>query len=389
MDGSGIGRRGLRAARWVAGLAAALAAALAAGPRGARADPEVARFLLAEAKKAIALREHDEAVARLERARTEDPGLVEAAYLLGQVHEKRKDPGQALAAYRAFRDACREQERAGTLDKRAAAWLKKAEARIAALGRGERELEALASAFGDRVLARLRQWKESEPDLALLALEQFLRAEPGHAGAERLRGELTDGGDLALPAAALDPRDVPLRGLERWDDILRRRGIPSGDEVSYQRGALHIEDDGGSLFWTSPRTQGPETFFYETDFRVTKELGAGWLVGLAFARDPDAEARSGASEFVAAFALKRKVVLMRAAGGRHVDVAEAAIDPIVPSTWHRLAVAVKDRKVRVFFEGRQVLNSSIPGRDGLAGEVGLFHQRCVADLRLLRLGTER
>lgn len=110
---------------------------LAAGHH-ARADEEVAKFLLEQAKKSISLRRYDEAVTKLERARTEDPALLEASYLLGQVFEKMKQPGKALGAYRTFRDAC--AKKGAALDKKIARLLARAEKRIATLGKGEREL---------------------------------------------------------------------------------------------------------------------------------------------------------------------------------------------------------------------------------------------------------
>jgi hypothetical protein len=129
-----VGRRpGPRALRLASTLL--LAGALTAFPRDARSDAAVAQVLIEQGKKAIDARDYATATHRLGRAREEDPAQIEAAYLLGTVYEKTKEPGKALSAYRAFRDAAAEQVRAGTLDNRLPPLVKKAEERIAALGR--------------------------------------------------------------------------------------------------------------------------------------------------------------------------------------------------------------------------------------------------------------
>ncbi len=348
--------------------------------RSVQADDEVARFLLAQAKKAISARKFDEAVVKLERALEEDATILEAAYILGQVHEKKKEPGKALGAYRRFRDGCVAQGDA--LDKKLARLLKRAEKRIAVLGKGEKELEALQTRFGDRVLRLARHLRETDPDLAVDALRRLVAIAPQDAAAKQLLGELTGEGSTSA-----DGGPSPIPGITAWDDLLGERAIPPGKDIQYRRSLLTIDQPGGTIFWTDPTKRAPETYVLDLEYRFLEEHAVGYLVGFAFAQD-EAVARSGGQEFVLAMAQKSSVALAQASGGRNIDLADQAVSAKPIATWRRLTVAVEGRKVRVYLDGDPVLNSTIPGRKDLQGPIGIFHQRCAVEIRTLRLGTK-
>lgn len=145
-------------------LALLLAWSSAGAARDARSDADVAQVLIDRGRKAIDARDYVTAARRLDRAREEDPALIEAAYLLGSVYEKTKEPGKALAAYRTFREDAAEQARAGTLDKRLVPSVKKAEERIAVLGKGEGELDALQAGFAQKVLEIAQRLLKEDPE---------------------------------------------------------------------------------------------------------------------------------------------------------------------------------------------------------------------------------
>ena len=42
--------------------------------------------------------------------------------------------------------------------------------------------------------------------------------------------------------------------------------------------------------------------------------------------------------------------------------------------------------MRVWLDGKRLLVSTVPGRKSLDGALGLFHQRCKCEIRMLRLG---
>jgi hypothetical protein len=123
------------------------------------------------------------------------------------------------------------------------------------------------------------------------------------------------------------------------------------------------------------------------EFRFLKEYSPGCLVGLVFARDEKMHG-AGRLEFVSAVAEETRVSIFQGSGGKNIDVAGADVAPPEPKTWRRLLVAVEGRKVSAYVDGKRVLHSSVPGRKTLGGGVGFFHQRCVAEIRVLRLGTK-
>jgi len=380
------GRQAITAVR-IPVLACALGAVLFAWIAAPVAgDEEVAQFLLGQAKKAISMRQFDEAIQKLERARAEDPKLVEASYLLGQVFEKTKEPGKALGAYRACRDAG--AALGEELDRKAAGLVKKAEKRIQVLGKGEAEFDKAQDAFAKELTAFATRMQGEDPDIAIDALRRVLAVAPAHKPAADLLAHLTGVDDLTDASGDVDPMVSPIPGVTEWRDMLKTRDIPPSGEKSYSRRVLTLDQEDGSVFWTGGPTKAPETFVYDMEFRFVKEHARGYLLGFAFARDETAERRQGGNEFVTAFAQKTLVNLVQATGGKNNDVAETAIDPLAMGTWHRLTVAVEGRKVRLLLDGKKLLTSSIPGRKSLDGPVGLFHQRCVCEIRVLRLGTK-
>jgi len=374
-----VGRRpGPRALRLASTLL--LAGALTAFPRDARSDAAVAQVLIEQGKKAIDARDYATATHRLGRAREEDPAQIEAAYLLGTVYEKTKEPGKALSAYRAFRDAAAEQVRAGTLDKRLPPLVKKAEERIAALGKGEAELDALQAGFAQKVLEVARRLQQEDPDLARYALTKLLEVLPGQPDAQKLLDAL--GGTTKAASSA----EAPIPGITQWTDLLVSQAIPPSDRVVYADGVLTIEQAGGSVFWTGSNLRAEEPAVLEIEFRCTQELATGWLVGLTFGRgEPDGPK---ADTFVNVFAQATKVIAVQVTGGRPVDLGTTVIPPLGDG-WHRLAVGLEQGKVRIFLDGKKLSSASVPGRDSLDGGIGVFHQRCRAEIRTLRMGSAK
>ena len=370
--------------RLVTCVAVALVGAAAVAlwmPGGAGADPEVAKFLLTEAKKAISVRAYADAVVKLRRVQEEDPKQIEALYLLGKVFEKQKEPGQALGAYRAYRDACRAL--GDDLDRSDARLLSLALRRIGVLGKGEAELDKLQATFAKEVVAFARLNQQRDPDIALDALRRLLEVKPDEGEAKELLAKL--GGTADVEAAGMDPQHVPIPGITHWVDLLADRSIPPGGKTSYERKVLTFDEEGGSIFWTDPALHAPDVYVYDMEFRFLKEYAHGYLLGPAFAQDE--QAASG-TEVVMAFAQKSLVTLNHASGGKNIELAQTAVSALGMDTWHRLTVAVEGRKVYVYFDGKRVLSSSVPGRKSLAGTVGIFHQRCAAEVRTLRLGTK-
>lgn len=361
----------------------ALALVLLAAGTPARADEDVAKFLFGQAKRAFALRKYDEAVAKLLRVQEEDPSLLEATFVLGQVYEKMKQPGKALAAYRALRDACTAE--GATLDKKAERLLKRAQQRIGVLGKGEKAFDQAQDAFGDALVAFARRVHEDDPDIALDALRRGLSVHPKHAGLRQWHGKF--GGGTATDSESAGGGWTPIPGIQRWDDLLARRAIPAGKSTEYEEGVLTFDNKGGTVYWTGDNTSAPDVFVFEIEFRFTKEHAPGHLLGLVFGKNDEMTRETGA-EWVMAFAQKSIVKIVHASGKQNIEIADAATKPFRSGTWHKLTIAIQGRKVRLFVNGKQTLNSSIPGRKSLDGAIGIFHQRCAAEVRSMRLGTK-
>lgn len=348
----------------------------------ARADEDVAEFLIGQAKKAIAKRDYDEAIEKLERARAEAPDLPEPAYLLGTVYDKRKDEAGALASYRAFREAC--LRLGDKLDSKSKRLLRKAERRIEKLAKGDAELEKATTSFVRSLLRLAEGWREKDPDLAADAARRVLAILPGHEDAEKLLASLES---PVKDVATTKGPPSPVPGVTSWRDMLAARDIPADDdEKRYKDGVLVLDQEGGSIFWTDGPTRGTGTYVYDMEFRFLEDHKPGYLLGLVFAKDEEAD-RNGTLACVMAFAQRSALKLVQADGGKNVDVGESAVRSRDHGTWQRLTVAVKDRKVRIWLNGKRLISSTIPGRKSLDGPLGLFHQRCRCEIRMLRLGS--
>jgi hypothetical protein len=306
---------------------------------------------------------------------------------LGQAQEKAKNPSDALGAYRSLRDACRAAVEAGeTLDARATRWLKTAEGRIAILGKNEAELDAVDQSFAQAVMDFARKHAEEDPDIAAQALRRLLVVLPGYEAALTLLQEVTGEGDVAAPGSRPPDGAPPIPGIDEWVDLLAKRAIVPGHDTQYKRGILTIDNEDGSVYW-GPDARAPDTFVLQMEFRVVKQYRPGSLVGFAFAKGEEA-ARRGDTEFVTAFAQQSSVVLVQASGGKNTTLAEAASPPVNVGEWHVLTVAVEGRKVRLYLDGKRLINSTVPGRKDLAGPFGVFHQRAVAEIRVMKLGVK-
>jgi hypothetical protein len=294
-----------------------------------RADPAVAQILIDQAKKAISSGDLDTAVQRLTRASEEEPAAIEATYLLGTVHERRKDPGKALAAYRAFRDAAAEQRRTDTLDKRLAPLVKKAEERIAVLGKGEAELDALQVAFARKVLEAARRAQRDDPDLARHPATSLLAVVPGHAEARNFLDELR--GSTSTTA-------IPRRsGIERWTDLLATKAIEPAARVTYADGMMSLEQTGGSVFWTSTGLRaGPAVL--EIEFRCTREARRRLAGGRVVRRSSAPPTGRRVRERLRAGS---RVAAVQATEGRQVELGSGR--PPLGDRWHRLAVGLEQK----------------------------------------------
>jgi len=91
-------------------------------------------------------------------------------------------------------------------------------------------------------------------------------------------------------------------------------------------------------------------------------------------------------EFVTAFFQKTTVVLHEALKSGRSDLETFAMPPVADKAWHRLGAIVRGNAIEVWFDGKKVISYTHPSRSDFNGEIGLFHQRCKGEYRVIRSG---
>lgn len=363
------------AARGVFVLFVAVGAAVAG-------DAGLAKFLLDAGKVDLQKGDLAGAVTKLEKARVEDPDLLEVLWVLGQVREKQAAGSEALRAFRDLLDGIDRKEKAATATKDESALRKRASARVEALGAGEKELRTAREAFVKGLLAFAKERAEKDKTIAARALRLLLEEDPSHAEAAQMLARLGAPAEAARPpespATPAAPA-TPYPGITRWTDMIREKTLGFDEDWTYREdGVLAISKKGGTLTRPKDAIESGDRFAFEMEVRVTEELERGWAVGLEFAAE--------GQDFLTAILLKSEIVLEQQRQGIRHDVGQADVKPIEIGTWHRLAVVVGEGKVQVWLDGKKALDATPTDAGTLAGDVGLFHQRCTAEFRVLRLG---
>jgi tetratricopeptide (TPR) repeat protein len=345
-------------------------------PRSDAGDANLAKFLLDAGKKALEKKQYDDALVKLQRAVAEDATLAEAHYWIGVVQEKKNDVKAAVAAYRAFRDACGQLDGAGTLSAAATTLLKKAAARLSTLAAAETELAKLNADFADRAIAYGKTNFLRDPQLAERAAQAILVVQPDHDEARKLLERL---GGTAPPAK---PQDALYRGVKEWRDFIKTSFLGRNADWTYEDALLTIDRKGGHFTWPHVAFTSPKSFVFEIEARIMEEYPTKWCLGLAF----DEGVRH--QNCTAVHYSKSEVILWTLEdGNRASDLAKVTIEPLEPETWHRLLVSISGNRVQAYFDGKQVIEHELSEREDLVGGVGLFHQDCRSEIRVLRLGT--
>jgi hypothetical protein len=342
----------------------------------------VASYLLEEARKAISHHEWDDAIAKLQRAAKEDPQLIEVSYLLGTVYEKTDDPAKALAAYRAFRDACNAPDAADGLDARMKSLLHKAERRIGVLGAGEKELDKIKDALADDLLAFAKKHATDDADIAMAALQHLLALVPGQEEARTLLEKL--GGTAAGNSESAD--GPPFQRVRAWRDCLEHHPAPDHPSMTYANGRVECDVQLARAYWLEG-TSATAAYILDTEFRAKKEYAPNWGIGLVFAKTDAPPGVQQPSDGLRALVGKSDVVLVPQANPAPTKpLGEGTIDPVEPGKWVHLTLVVDGPKVDLFIGGKRLFAASVGGRTSLGGMFGLFTQCCVSEFRRVRLG---
>ena len=338
-------------------------------------DPVVARNLLENGKKVVNARKFDEANTLLRKALEEDPGLAEAAYWIATARERNRDETGALAAYREFLAILEKKGEAATAEeKKLRAPVEK---RIEALAVAEAEFRKLEDRYVADLLAFATARVGKDNGAASLALTRILAVRPDYPAALSLRERM----GVAPAEGDAPPSDSPpLKDVKTWKDYLAERRFTLSTITYVDR--LMIVDTGTEralkVTPQNPIDSGP-AFVYETEYHVTKVHHDEWFVGLTIAEE--------GADCLTIYAGPRQIAV--SADGPTVSKthAKANLDPEKADGWHRLTVVVKGKRLEVWLDGKSVITHEFTDREHLRGLLGIFHQGCRAEHRILRSGA--
>ncbi|MHC5036211.1 MAG: tetratricopeptide repeat protein [Planctomycetota bacterium] len=344
-------------------------------------DPEVAEILFKTGKTALARRQFEVAVSKFQKALSEDPALIQAAYWLGVAWEKKGEKGEALKAFRDYLMRFEEKRKGKEPSTEEIRFRALAEKRVEALAAGEREFQKLEETFIDALMKFARDHFLRDPAASLKALRLLLTLQPDHKPAERLFKKL--GGKLEPPETGEVPLQPPpgtgpFADVKSWKDLIALKTFGKSGDWEYQEGRMVVDLKGGKIAWPTAFVGGGEAFAFEIEVRILEVYERGWLVGPVFG------AKQG--EFVSAFFQKTQVVLHEALKSGRSDLGQHTMPPIQRNAWHRIGVLVRGPRIEVWFDGKKVIEYKASTRQDFRGQIGFFHQRCKAEYRVLRLG---
>jgi tetratricopeptide (TPR) repeat protein len=368
-------RRAFRRPRhWVAVASAALLATLLLATSAGAEDSALAKFLLEGGRKDLEKKQYDDALTKLEKAAVEDPKLLEARYWIAVANERKGDVPKAVAAYRAFRDAC--AAATPPPDKELAKLLKATEARLTVLAAAEVELQKLNEAFVAKALAFAKGNYVRDPVLATRALQDVLLLAPGHAEATALLEKLTGLGTTKKS----NPDGGPYKDVAQWDDFLRTKFLGTNAGWEYTEDLLKIDKKGGSFVWPRREYTAPKAYVVELEAQIVEAYPSKSCFGIGFGK-------KGEDSWYALHLGKTEVVLWRVDGPSHKDLLTITREPLEIGTWNRLALVVDGLKLEGFLNDKKVLSFEVTDRDNLGGPIGIWYQDSRFEIRRFRAGA--
>lgn len=371
--------------RWRGWPLAVLLLLLVMGPPPASAgDVDSAKLFLEAAKGKMRSRKYEDALLLLHKAASEDAHLLEIHWLEGQIHEKLKDPGAALVAYRRFLVLYAQKAQRGHLEKNETKLKKKAEKRVDVLAEGERALEAWEDEYVEDLVALAEKYAVDAPRVSVRALERVLEVRSSHARAVQLYTEL--GGTPPEDCASETLGKTP---FDRWTyssttDLIAERSFGRVKGITYSDGLIEVvTDESGSIIQPLDHVAVAREYVYHASFRMTRAESSRWLSGLVFGIDG-----SGITRLFAVFVQRNRLVLHRVdqPKGEREDVADQRIPEIQSGVWHDLLVHVDGQKIVVFMDGKKTINYTAARTYDLKGGVGIYQQSSDSEYRALRVG---
>lgn len=369
-----VPRRARRAPRGT-GLIVALVVACAGLGRTTQAgDTELARFLVEGARDDLAKKRYDDALKKLAKARAEDTTLLEAAYWTGMVHDARKDPRAALAAYRAFKVGYDEKKASGATSKEEDALLPRVTARLDVLAASETELGRLRDAYVAQLYAFAEENFVRDPAVTTRALRLLLEVRPSHAPARKLLEK------LGVAEAAEVAADTDPLGVRAWEDLIAGRVFSEADGFEYGDGSMFFGRATGQAVTPRGMERSTARYVLDAELRFTEATGDR-VFGLVFGNVGDR------MYMLMVCPQKLDLVLVQQGGRSSGTFATKRLKTSIErDTWVRCTLVVDGPKIEVSLDGKPELESEAKEHPDLDGIVGVYAQQCRVELRRFRLG---
>lgn len=357
--------------RWTARVLAALLAIVAPAYAG---DAEVAKFLLKSGREDLDKGKVNDALTKLEKARAEDPGLLEASFWIGAAHDQKKDAARALTEYRAFLTGLQDAMRGGSATKELLALEKRARTRVAALDAAGSDMAKANTAWAQQLYAFASGQVGKDDTLAERALRALLRVVPDHAEASAL---------LAKVTGQASGEDDPLAAVKEWWNLISSRAFGVNDAWEYRGGEILINPPAGpgkAVFGTTPVVTGP-SFAFEAEFTLdgihvpTKVPAAGLTFGTI----------KGSGYGVTV--LRERILLQKVGRTGLAEIESVPVPEWRVGARHKLAIVVERQRVRAYLDDKLLLDRRINDRAHYAGEVGVAYENVRVRFHVLRFGN--
>jgi len=344
---------------WLAALG--LAWAMLLGPAPVLAgDPDLAKFLLQAGKDALAKGNAVDALTKLEKARDEDPTLLEVAYWMGAALEARGDTPGAVESYRTFLGGL---AAAGPTEasKEVLALQKKAQARVDALDAARREVERAHEAFAAQVFALAERVAETDAHLAERALRLLLAVQPDNAKARDLLA-------VVASTAGAAPTSAALRGLPEVWDLIASHGLGSSDDWTYGATTLEVRQGKGALHRTPSGYDSGPTYAMEVEMELQGQPLADRVsvAGLSFGWGTD----DGYTLILVNSQLELGTIGRRG----KMQLERVPAPPWKAGKRRTLAVRVEGRRLTGYLDGKPLISKEFDVDEPLGGDVGLIFE---------------
>jgi len=351
-------------AKWSARLTVlGLLWAVLVGPAPALAgDPELAKFLLQAGKDALAKGNAADALTKLEKAREEDPTLLDLTYWIGAALEARGDTPGAVESYRAYLGGLGVAG-AAEPSKEALVLQKKAQARIDVLDAARRDIERAHEAFAAQVFALAERVAETDANLAERALRLLLAVNPENAKARDLLAVVATGtGSGAAPTSAA------LRGLPEVLDLIASHGLGKSDDWTYGTSTLEVRQGKGAIHRTPDGYDSGPTYAMETEMELHSATLADRVsvAGLSFGW--------GADDGYTLILVNSELQLGTVGKRGKMQLERVPVPGWQTGKRRTVAVRVEGRRVTGYVDGRPLIKKEFDVGTPLGGDVGLIFE---------------